>query len=511
MFSITGIARLFLRRQASQASLYANPGGMEEVQLGVLQYLLRRAAKTRFGTEAGFRHLRSYADYASHVPVRDYEGLRPWVERMLDGEANVLWPGKVKNFAQSSGTSGSKSKYIPITSEGLHKNHYAGASRAVAHYLQNYPDSRIFDGKAFILGGSFANELDHCAKGIHVGDLSATLIDKVNPVVELMRVPSRKTALMENWEQKLPELARQASRANVTNISGVPSWFLTVLRRILALTGADELHQVWPDFEVFFHGGISFDPYRRQYDAIADPSRTRYVENYNASEGFFATQDNPEVRAMLLLADIGVFYEFLPIDADPADPFPRTLTAWQVEPGQVYSLIISSINGLWRYAIGDTVRIESVEPLRISIAGRTKAFINAFGEEVMVWNTDAALTAACRKTGADAADYTVAPVFTSSKSKGCHQWLIEWHTPPADIDRFARILDSELASLNSDYQAKRAGDIFLGLPKLTSVPAGTFDTWLAATGKLGGQRKVPRLANDRRVVESILNLINKNN
>ncbi len=458
-----------------------------------------------------------YEHFRAAAPTVLYEYIRPDVMRMVGGERDVLWPGATRNFAQSSGTSGGKSKYIPVTATALRTNHYAGAAEAVASYLALNPHSRIFDGRSMILGGSYANELPGLPAGTRVGDLSATLIDRVNPAVELVRIPSKRIALMSNWDEKLPALVEAAaSHSSVTNISGVPSWFLTVLRGVLEHTGASTIHEVWPGLEVFFHGGIAFGPYRSQYDAITDPSRMHYIENYNASEGFFAVQDTADAAdGMRLLLDAGVFFEFIPVEryVEPADAADNpvaageyALPAWEVEPGRTYALVVTSCNGLCRYVIGDTVTVLSVEPLRIAIAGRTNAFINAFGEEVMVWNTDEALSRACAATGAEVADYTAAPVYTAEGTKGHHQWLIEWRHEPADKQAFARILDSELQAVNSDYQAKRSGNIFLAPPEIVDVPAGTFDRWLAATGKLGGQRKVPRLANDRHIVDAILKL-----
>lgn len=510
MYDFTPIARRFLMPVHRRAEAYSCPEGIESVQRRVLDDLLREGSRCLYGQQYGYRHLRSYRDYATHVPVADYNALHPWIERMVYGASDVLWPGRCRRFAQSSGTSGDVSKYIPVTADSLRLNHYAGAKAAVAHYLAAYPDSRLFAGRSFILGGSYANGLENLPRGVKVGDLSATLIDKVNPLVELLRVPDKKTALMADWNAKLPALVSAAVNHDVSNISGVPSWFLKVLRGVLAAAGADEIHEVWPSFEVFFHGGIAFGPYRSQYDAICESSRTRYVENYNASEGFFACGDVPGTAGMRLLADIGVFYEFLPPDKDVTGDCVEALRAHEVSPGETYQMIISSCNGLWRYALGDTVRVESVNPLRISVAGRTKAFINAFGEELMVWNADAGIEAACRATGAVVAEYSAAPVYTAGDRQGRHQWLIEWQRAPQDAEAFAAALDEALKAVNSDYAAKRAGDIFLKAPVVTTVPAGTFERYLAATGKLGGQRKVPRLCNDRRVADFIMNNLNKN-
>ncbi len=504
MINITPILRPFFARNVRRERSSATPEGARDTQLRVLARLLQSGAHTAYGRECGFDPRGGFDAFRTATPVAGYPHFRPWVERMVRGEADVLWPGTCRRFAQSSGTSDGKSKYIPVTDDSLKTNHYAGGSDVVSHYLDLYPDSRIFSGKAFILGGSFANEIADLPSAVKVGDLSANLIDGINPAVNLLRVPSKKIALMADWHDKLPALARAAIRQNITNISGVPSWFLTVLREVVKLAGADTVHDVWPNLEVFFHGGISFAPYEEQYRAITDPARMRYLETYNASEGFFAVQDTRERTAgMKLLLDRGVFYEFVPLDAVD-DPNPPTLGAWEVEPGRVYALVISSCNGLWRYSIGDTVRVLSVNPLRIAIAGRTQSYINAFGEELMVHNAEAAMAAACAAAGASVANYTAAPVFTTERSRGRHQWLIEWNTPPADTEAFADELDRRLQAENSDYQAKRAGGIFLDRLTVTTARRGLFDDWLESTGKLGGQRKVPRLSNSRQTIDSML-------
>lgn len=492
-----------MERRVKAAQSWAESA--EDVQRAQLRAMLHAARHTIWGRQHAFGELPSYEEYSSRVELTPYDHLRPLVMRMMQGEKDVLWPGVVKRYAQSSGTSDGKSKYIPLSDDGLRFTHYRGASDVVAHYLFQHPESRMFTGKGFILGGSFANELSHLPAGVKVGDLSAHLIERITPLAELVRTPSKATALLADWQQKLPRLVSESSKSNVTNLSGVPSWFLTVLRQILAATGTSEIHEVWPNLEVFFHGGISFAPYRDQYDAIIDPSRMHYMETYNASEGFFALQDTPDSRAMLMLLDAGVFYEFISVDDPDSAPIP----IWEVEKGKTYALVITTCSGLWRYPLGDTVTVQSTHPVRITIAGRTKCFINAFGEEVMVHNTDAALAAACAKTGARVRDYTAAPVFTAQKTKGRHEWLIEFDRLPQDLSLFAGILDRELQNVNSDYQAKRSGNIFLDPLSVVVAAPGLFDRWLAATGKLGGQRKVPRLANDRRLMDPLLEMNKK--
>lgn len=510
----------------------------ERSQRATLGRLISSLAKTQWGKERGILPSDSYEDFIRKVPTMDYEEIRPYVERMIRGEENLLLPGKCRRYAQSSGTSGSKSKYIPLPDKSLKENHYIGAAYSLASYLHYYPDSHLFGGKNFILGGSYANEIAGLPPDVKVGDLSASLIDKINPLVNLFRIPDKQTALMADWSQKLPRLIEAAVGEDVRSISGVPSWFLTVLKGVkekgataerTRRSGAEEadcgsdLRAVWPRLEVFFHGGISFSPYRAQYEALCGP-QMRYWENYNASEGFFAVQEKPASEQpaegnagtmqapMGLLLSAGVFYEFIPVEGGDALP------VWQVEPERVYELVITAPNGLTRYSIGDTVKVCSTNPVTIVIAGRTKAFINAFGEELMVHNAEAAMAEACRQTEAEVADYTAAPVYACADgSRGRHQWLIEFARPPrggvcsAPGEYFAEILDRELQNVNSDYQAKRSGNLFLDRLEVVEAPAGLFNRWLGMTGKLGGQRKVPRLANDRSVINSLLKLIDHKN
>ncbi len=474
----------------------------DSIQQGELVKLIERAALTTIGRKYNFSRVRTYKQFASTVPLYRYEDLRPMIMRMVNGEKDVLWPGRTFHFAQSSGTSDGKSKYIPITTAALRKNHYQGASDVVSHYLNLNPDSRLFAGKGFILGGSFANELN-LKPGTHVGDLSATLINNINPVVNLFRVPSKRVALMEDWSDKLPALVDASINENITNLSGVPSWFLTVLKEVLKRKGASCIHEVWPNLEVFFHGGIAFAPYREQYEKICDMSKMHFLDTYNASEGFFAVQSDWETTAMLLLLDVGVFYEFIPIE-DIDSNTPEVYPIWEIEAGKTYELVITACNGLWRYRIGDTVTIEQTHPVKIKIAGRTKSFINAFGEELMVHNADEAITAASAATGAEVLNYTAAPVYAGDNTHGRHEWLIEFSTKPADPAAFMRALDERLQQVNSDYAAKRSGNIFLDAPTLVIAEEGLFDRWLGSTGKLGGQRKIPRLSNNRDTIDDML-------
>ena len=500
--AITPLLRPFFIRRAG----IARKGAMdaEATQRRQLAWMIASARDTLVGEKWGFRGMDSYEDFCRRVPLSEYADLRPLVMRMVNGERDILWKGVTRNFAQSSGTSDGKSKYIPITADSFKRNHYQGGADVVAFYLSQYPDSRIFDGKSFILGGSFANELSLPA-GVSVGDLSANLIQNINPLVNLVRVPSKKIALMADWRLKLPALVKASMHENITNISGVPSWFLTVLKEVTAQAGVGNIHELWKNLEVFFHGGIAFEPYREQYRHITDPGKMRYVETYNASEGFFAVQDDADDHGMLLLLDIGVFYEFIPVEESASDS-PQAIPVWEVEPGKTYALVITACNGLWRFKIGDTVEVTSVEPVKIIISGRTKHFINAFGEELMVHNADEAITETCRELGCEIANYTAAPVYAGDRSRGRHEWLIEFEAMPADMEAFADRLDEWLCKVNSDYQAKRANGIFLDRLSVVAARKGLFDDWLASTGKLGGQRKVPRLSNDRRFIDPMLEM-----
>lgn len=500
MIDFTPLVRPWFLRRIREAESWR--GHVEKVQRKQLITLLSYGRRTLWGVEKGLEDAWDYDDFRKALPAPiPYSAMRPWIMKMIQGEKNILWPGVTVNFAQSSGTSDGKSKYIPVTRESFRFSHYQGGRDVVAHYLNLYPDSRIFSGKSFILGGSFANELT-LPPGVKVGDLSANLIDNINPIANTVRVPSKEIALMKDWMQKLPALVEASLHENVTNISGVPSWFLTVLKEVIKKTGAKTIHEVWPNLEVFFHGGISMTPYREQYSHITS-SKMRYIETYNASEGFFAVQNSIDDPSMLLLLDGGTFYEFIPVEqAD--DEYPEILPAWKVEEGEVYALVITSCNGLWRFPIGDTVRIESVDPLKITIAGRTKNYINAFGEELMVQNAEAALAKVCHRLDCEIANYTAAPVYASDHSRGRHEWLIEFEKPPRSINEFAELLDKALQDENSDYEAKRSHGIFLDRLTVIEGRRGVFQSWLASTGKLGGQRKVPRLSNTRHPMDEIL-------
>lgn len=486
-----------------QKALERYQGEAVDMQRDVLRRLMERGGASEYGRNHLLGNTLSYEDFARNVPVNTYEELKQDIDRMRHGEADVLWPGTVRWFAKSSGTTNDKSKFIPVSHEGLHHIHYAGGFDVVATYLRNHPDSRLFDGKGLILGGSHSPNYN--ISNSLVGDLSAILIENVNPLVNLVRVPTKRTALLSDFEVKRDRIARECLAKNVTNISGVPSWMLSVLVRVLELSGKQHIEEVWPNLEVFFHGGIAFTPYRPQYEKIITRPSMRYMETYNASEGFFGIQDDPSDASMLLMTDYDVFYEFIPMDEFEREK-PTVVPLEGVDVGRNYAMVITTSCGLWRYLIGDTVRFTSKDPYKFIITGRTKYFINAFGEELIMENAEQGLAYACRETGAEVSEYTAAPVFMDSHAKCRHQWLIEFSKAPDDLKRFGNLLDRKLQEVNSDYEAKRFHDITLQPLEIVKAREGLFNDWLKLNGKLGGQHKVPRLSNSRKNMEELLQL-----
>ena len=475
----------------------------EALQMHTLEYLATTAKDTEYGRKHTFCAVKSYESFAENVPVNTYEELKADIDRMRHGERDVLWRGKVRWYAKSSGTTNDKSKFIPVSREGLQHVHYAGGKDAVALYLRNNPKSRIFDGRSLILGGSHSPNYD--VEDSLVGDLSAILIENINPLANLVRVPKKATALLSDFEIKRERIARETMNKNVTNISGVPSWMLSVLTRVMELTGKTHLEEVWPNLEVFFHGGVAFTPYRKQYEQLITSPNMHYMETYNASEGFFGLQDDPADKSMLLMIDYGVFYEFIPMDEFDKEN-PTVVPLWGVEKDKNYAMLISTSCGLWRYVIGDTVMFTSTNPYKFVITGRTKHFINAFGEELIVDNAEKGLAYACEQTGAEVLEYTAAPVFMDGNAKCRHQWLIEFSKEPEDLNRFTSLLDWKLQEINSDYEAKRYKNITLQHLEIVKARRGLFNDWLKAKGKLGGQHKVPRLSNSRKHIEELLEM-----
>lgn len=499
--SLTNIIRpLFLKRQHELDGYKCHA---QELQTEVLHKLLNKAADTEWGKRYGFSNMQTYEQFAKNTPVNTYEELKGFIDRMRQGESDLLWPGQIRWYAKSSGTTNDKSKFIPVSKDGLHDTHYAGGKDAVAWYLRNNPKSRIFDGKALILGGSHAPNYNR--KHSLVGDLSAILIENINPLVNLVRVPCKKTALLSDFEIKRDRISREALNQNVTNLSGVPSWMLSVLTRLMEISGASHLQEVWPNLEVFFHGGVAFTPYREQYQHLITKPDMHYMETYNASEGFFGLQDDPTDPAMSLMVDYGIFYEFIPMDEFGTEN-PTIVPLWGIETNRNYAMVISTTSGLWRYIIGDTIRFTQKAPYKFVITGRTKFFINAFGEELIVDNAEKGLAEACTRTGAQVLEYTAAPVFMDEHGKCRHQWLIEFSKEPENMASFAKILDEALQKINSDYEAKRYKDITLQPLEIIPARKGVFNDWLKSRGKLGGQHKVPRLSNQRDTIEQILAL-----
>lgn len=502
--NITPVVRKFLTHRMRSIERYTDHA--EDIQRGVLRRLVNAAEHTAYGKAFQFDKIRLYENFAQRVPLNDYDSLKPYIERMRHGEPDVLWKGHVHWFAKSSGTTHDKSKFIPVSPRGLKHIHYKGGTDSVAIYLHRHnPESRLFEGKALILGGS--HQPDANLPQSLAGDLSAILLENTSSFVNHFRVPSKPTALLSDFEQKRLKIAEETVGQNVTNLSGVPSWMMGVIRTVLEKTGATTLDEVWPNLEVFFHGGVAFTPYREQYRRIIPSERMHYVETYNASEGFFGIQDLPDNPGLLLMLDYDVFYEFIPVE-EVGKAQPRIIPLWEVEPHRNYAMVITTSCGLWRYQIGDTVRFDSVRPYRFRISGRTKCFINAFGEELMVDNAEQGLDRACRLTGAEVEEYTAAPVFMDSEGHCRHQWVVEFRKQPASVEAFADALDAALKELNSDYEAKRYKDLTLQRPEIVVARQGLFNDWLKSRGKLGGQHKVPRLANDRNIIEQVL-LLNK--
>ncbi len=494
------VGQFFKPRQYALEKHYTQPEALQEA---VLRHLLERGSNTEYGRNHLLSPKNSYEEFAKNVPINTYEELKRDIDRMRHGEADVLWPGQVQWYAKSSGTTNDKSKFIPVSAEGLHDIHYQGGKDVVTFYLRNNPNSRLFDGKSLILGGSHSPNYN--VDGSLVGDLSAILIENINPLVNLMRVPRKRTALLSDFEVKRDRIAQECLHKNITNISGVPSWMLSVLVRVMELSGKKHLEEVWPNLEVFFHGGIAFTPYRSQYEQLITSSKMHYMETYNASEGFFGIQDDPTDRSMLLMLDYGVFYEFIPLE-EVGRPDATVVPLEGVEIGRNYAMVITTSCGLWRYMIGDTVEFTSKRPYKFIITGRTKYFINAFGEELIMDNAEKGLAYACEKTGAQVLEYTAAPVYMDKNAKCRHQWLIEFSKDPDNLEQFAQALDEKLQELNSDYEAKRSHNVTLQHLEVVKAKEGLFNDWLKQKGRLGGQHKVPRLSNSRKNMDELLEM-----
>lgn len=497
---VNSIVSWFLKKRFHQIDLFLKYPN--EVQFELLQNLLHEARQTEIGKQNDFSSISSYEQFKERVPVVNYEVIQPLVERCRRGEQNILWPKPIHWFAKSSGTTNAKSKFIPVTSDSLEDCHYAASKDLLCMYLNNNPDSQLFTGKGLRLGGS--KEL-YKENGTVFGDLSAILIDNMPFWAEFSSTPSNRVSLMSEWESKMNAIVKETITENVTSLAGVPSWMLVLLNEVIEQTGKSNLFEIWPNLEVYFHGGVSFHPYIEQYRTLLPSSEFKYYEIYNASEGFFAIQDQNYTGDLLLMLDYGIFYEFIPMDTYGTDE-EVIIPLSEVKLNRNYAVVITTNAGLWRYKIGDTVRFTSLKPHRIKISGRTKHYINAFGEELIIENAEDALKKACKRTAAEIVDYTAAPIFMSGKEKGAHEWLIEFKRPPEQLDYFMDLLDNSLKSLNSDYEAKRFNNITLNAPKLNIARPNLFYDWLKKNEKLGGQHKVPRLSNNRTLMDELLSM-----
>jgi hypothetical protein len=469
-------------------------------QRDVLQDLVTHGQFAEVGRHYGLNKIFNVKDFKKTIPISEYDDVKPYIERLMLGENNLLWNTPVNWFAKSSGTTSEKSKFIPITEESLNNCHYQASKDVLSMYYNFNPESDLLTGRGLVIGGS--HQMSLLNNDIQYGDLSAVLLQNAPVWASWIRTPDLSIALLDEWEDKLEQLALNTIAENVTSISGVPTWTMLLIKRILKLTGKETLKEVWPALELYIHGGVSFVPYKEQFQRLVGDG-VKYMEIYNASEGFFAAQDSPDADGMLLLLNHGIFYEFMPIEEYGSNN-PKTIGLKDVEIGKHYALVVSTNGGLWRYLIGDTIQFTTLYPFRIKVSGRLKHFINAFGEEVMVDNTDKAIAMASKKEGMVVSDYTAAPVYFGDSSNGCHEWLIEFEKAPQHLASFAYELDCALKSINSDYEAKRHKDIALRMPIVKSLPKDTFNNWLYSKGKLGGQHKIPRLSNDRKLIEEIL-------
>lgn len=498
MSVITKLAASFVKPRLREIDRFRQrPAEVQAEQLG---YLLEQGRNTAFGREYGMAGIFGDDQFRQRIPVTDYEHFHDYIMRTKGGEQNAIWPTPIKWFAKSSGTTDAKSKYVPVSQQGLKQAHLQGPRDVVALYLRTHPGSRVLDGKTLTLGGS--KRVEREGETAFSGDLSAILIENTPWYANLKRVPKPNTALIPDFEEKVRRICEETVKQDVRAFAGVPSWNLVMMNKVLEYTGAENLLEVWPNLELFMHGGMNFKPYREQYEALIPTVRMNYMETYNASEGFFGIADDPGRKDMLLMLDYGIYYEFLPMDS--LGDTTKAVPLEGVRSGVNYAMIITTSNGLWRYMIGDTVEFTSTSPYRIRITGRTKHYINAFGEEIVIENAESAIEAAAKATGALIAEYSAAPVYMEGRTKGAHEWVVEFKKAPSSVAEFTHELDLALQRVNSDYEAKRFKDTTLMPPRVSVVEPGTFMAWLSSKGKLGGQNKVPRLFNDRTFVDELL-------
>lgn len=476
-----------------------------EVQQELFDKMIGESLYTEWGFKYNFSGIKSYQDFKNQVPLQEYSDIQPYVQRLIEGEQNIFWPTDTKWFAKSSGTTSSRSKLIPVTKESLEECHYKGGKDLLAIYYANHPNGKLYSGKHLVVGGS--TQINNLSTDSYFGDLSAIIVKNLPWWAEIKRTPSKEIALMSEWEEKIEKMALSTIEEDVCIIVGVPSWTMVLANKILEITGKSNLKEVWPNLELFMHGGVNFEPYREQFKKLIPDPNMNYVESYNASEGFFGIQDQPHSDELLLMLDYGIYYEFIPMSSYDGVNSKEVINLADVKPDVNYAMVISTNGGLWRYIIGDTIQFSSTKPFRFKITGRTKCFINTFGEELIVENAEKAIAYACHKTGAQIRDYTACPVYMSDSEHGAHEWLIEFIQEPDDTDRFALLLDEQLREINSDYDAKRYSNMVLDPPIVRVVMEGTFDQWLKSKGKLGGQNKVPRLSNNRETMEQILLIV----
>ena len=502
MALINSVISWLMKKRIHQIELFMQYP--DEVQSEWLRKLMSTARNTEWGRKYDFKSISTPDQFKNRIPVQDYDSMKDAIDRLRQGEQNILWPTEIKWFAKSSGTTNDKSKFIPVSQEALEECHFKGGKDLLSIYFNTHLDTRLFDGKSIAMGGS--HQIMEVNNESYIqGDLSAILIQNLPGWIEFMRTPNLSIALMDEWESKIEMMAAATIQHDVTSISGVPSWTLLLFKRILEITGKSNLLEVWPNFELFIHGGVNFSPYREQFRQILPSNRVNYLETYNASEGFFGIQDRTNADDMLLMLDYGIYYEFIPLDQVGLDQ-PDACRLDQVELNTHYAMVITTNAGLWRYMIGDTIQFTSCRPYRIKISGRTKNFINAFGEELIIDNAEKAIAIACERSNAVVTEYTAAPVYITGHGKGAHEWLIEFERYPDDLSFFTATLDTALKSHNSDYEAKRYHDLILGEPIIRVMPKNIFYTWLKSKGKLGGQHKVPRLSNDRKYLLEIMQL-----
>ena len=480
-----------------------------EVQHELLFLLLKKAKNTWWGKQYNFNTIDSYNKFKQSLPLQTYSEVQPFIEKSIQGDENILWPGKTKWFAKSSGTTSFKSKFIPVTKDSLFKCHYKGGKDLLGIYYHTYPNRKLYNGKHLIIGGSA--QINPIGFNSYLGDLSAIIVKNLPFWAEVRRTPSRATTLLSNWEEKLEKMARETMHENVVIIAGVPSWTLVLCNKILEITGKQYIDEVWPNLELFMHGGVSFHPYKSEFDRLMSKKQLNYIETYNASEGFFGIQDDPETEDLLLMLDYGIFYEFIPMRDYKGLDSEHITALDDVELNINYALVVTTNGGLWRYIIGDSIQFTSLLPYKFKITGRTQSYINAFGEEVIVDNAEKAIQKASELTNSQIQEFTAAPFFMENKYRGGHEWIIEFNKTPEDLEQFTTILDKALQEINSDYEAKRQGDLALQRLIVHLAPKGTFNSWLKSNNKLGGQNKIPRLNNDRTILEEILTIIHKTN